>query len=70
MFQDRLAYRVPEVCRMLGISKSMFYNLVSRREIMVHKLGSITLVKHEELERVVKALPPGQPPDGAVDRGG
>jgi excisionase family DNA binding protein len=50
---DRLAYRVPEVCAMLGISTSMFYKLKQAGKISTLKLGSMTLVKRTELERLI-----------------
>jgi excisionase family DNA binding protein len=53
LYTDRLAYRVPEVCRMLGISKSMFYKLTQAGKISTLKLGSMTLVKRTELERLI-----------------
>jgi excisionase family DNA binding protein len=38
---------------MLGISKSMFYKLTQAGKISTLKLGSMTLVKRTELERLV-----------------
>jgi excisionase family DNA binding protein len=55
LYTDRLAYRVPEVCRMLGISKSMFYKLTQAGKISTLKLGSMTLVKRTELDRLMGA---------------
>jgi excisionase family DNA binding protein len=55
LYTDRLAYRVPEVCRMLGISKDMFYKLTQAGKISTLKLGSMTLVKRTELDRLMGA---------------
>ena len=52
---DRLAYRVKEVCRMLGIGKSTFYKLTQAGKISTMKIGSVTLVKRTELERLIEA---------------
>ncbi len=65
---DRLAYRVPEVCAMLGISKSLFYKRVAAGQIPLTKLGSVSLVTRESLDRLIGA-PPGAPPDLAKDAG-
>ena len=50
---DRLAYRVPEVCRMMGISRATFYRRVATGELSIKKLGGVTLVTRESLERWV-----------------
>jgi excisionase family DNA binding protein len=52
---DRLAYRVPEVCRMLGISRATFYRRVTTGELSVKKLGGVSLVTRESLERLIAA---------------
>ena len=46
---DRNIYRVPEVCKMLGISRSMFYKLVQAGKISICKLGTITMVRLEAM---------------------
>lgn len=59
----RLVYRVPEVCKMLGIGRSTFYRWAESGEMMIIKVGSITFVNRDELERLFKVrLPtPDQP---------
>jgi excisionase family DNA binding protein len=67
---ERLVYRVPEVCAMLGISRATLYRRVKTGEIVIHKLGSITLVKRASLEKMFNALiavPPDATPDLARD---
>ncbi len=61
---------------MLGISKNTFYRRVKRGEIVMHKIGSISLVKRENLEKFFEAIkihrpgshPPTRPPTLAWDR--
>ena len=61
MTADRLVYRVPEVCAMLGISRATLYRRVKTGEITIHKLGSISFVKREGLERLLQTLPESEP---------
>ena len=49
---DRLVYRVPEVCKMLGIGRSTFYRWAESGEMSVIKVGSLTFVNRDELERL------------------
>jgi len=58
---ERLAYRVPEVCAMLGISRATLYRRVKTGEIAIHKLGSISFVKREGLEALLETLPSAEP---------
>jgi excisionase family DNA binding protein len=53
---DRLAYRVPEVCAMLGISRATFYRRVTTGELSVKKLGGVSLVTRESLERLIDGM--------------
>ena len=54
---DRLVYRVPEVCAMLGIHRATLYRRAKAGEIAIHKLGSVSFVKREGLERLLESLP-------------
>lgn len=58
---DRLVYRIPEVCAMLGISRATLYRRVKTGEITIHKLGSISFVKREGLDRLLESLPESDP---------
>ena len=51
---ERLVYRVPEVCKMLGISRATLYRRVKTGEIAILKLGGIALVKREALDRLIR----------------
>lgn len=48
-----LAYRVSPFCRVIGIGRSTFYELVKRGEIRVVKIGGRTLVPASEAERLL-----------------
>lgn len=47
------AWRVPEACRLMGISKTTLYELIKRGEVRVKKLGRVTLVTDAEISRVL-----------------
>ena len=47
---------------MLGISRATFYRRVTTGEIAICKLGGVSLVTRESLERLV-----GRPPDATPD---
>jgi len=57
---DRLAYRVPEVCAMLGISPATLYRRAQRGEIAIYKIRSCSLIKREDVEALL-ALPKPAP---------
>ena len=58
---ERLAYRVPEVCAMLGISRATLYRRVKTGEILVRKFGVISLISRESLELLLETLPASVP---------
>lgn len=39
-----LTVRIPEACRLTGIGRSKFYELIAAGEIEIIKVGAITLV--------------------------
>ena len=51
---DRLAYRVPEVCAMLGISRATLYRRVKSGDLTIHKLGSVSLIKRGDVELLLR----------------
>ena len=51
-----LTVRIREACRLTGISRSKFYELIAEGEIEIVKLGSITLVPVAGLERFLERL--------------
>jgi excisionase family DNA binding protein len=48
---DRLAYRIPEVCDMLGISRWTLYRDAKAGKIEIEKRGRMSFVFREALER-------------------
>lgn len=56
--ERRLAYRVSDVCRMLGLPKSTAYDRIRRREIRSVKIGrgprATVLVLEEEIRRLLR----------------
>lgn len=68
---DRLAYRVPEVCAMLGISRWTLYRDAKAGKIQIEKRGRMSFVFREALESYRSASftcqPQAQPIfDGAI----
>ena len=53
MTEARL-FTVAETCQRLGISKSLFYELVRAGNILIYKLGSKTLVPSYSIEDFVQ----------------
>lgn len=51
--------RIPDACRMLGIRRSKFYELIAEGEIRTLKLGSATLVPVEGIKELVARLKEG-----------
>lgn len=56
------AYRIPDACRILSLSRSHLYALAAAGRVKLLKLGGRTLVSAEEIERLLK--------DGAPARKG
>lgn len=53
--QRQITVRVDEACRMTGIGRTKFYELIEDGEIEVVKVGRMTLVPVAELEAFVQA---------------
>jgi excisionase family DNA binding protein len=53
-YVDKRAYRVDNVCEILSISRSHFYELRAAGQLETFKLGNRTLVRAEELERLLR----------------
>lgn len=56
---EPITVRVPDACRMLGIRRSKFYELIADGEIKILKLGSATLVPMEQIRALVRRLEDG-----------
>jgi excisionase family DNA binding protein len=53
----RLAYRVPEAARAVGLSRSSLYLWIKKGAIPVKKCGARTLILHDDLVDFIKSLP-------------
>jgi len=53
--EEKVTYKVPEVAKMLGISRSLAYDLVRRGEIPSIRLGAKrVVVPRDGIERMLK----------------
>jgi excisionase family DNA binding protein len=59
-----LAYRPRDAARILGIGRSLLYELIAAGKITTRKLGAVTLVPRAELERYLDSLPVNDTWDG------
>jgi excisionase family DNA binding protein len=50
-----MAYRVPDACHLLSISRSHLYDLVSEGQVRLVKIGNRSLVPASEIARLVRA---------------
>ena len=48
-----LANQIPEVCKRLGIGRTLVYELIKKGKLRTIKLGSRTLVPESELHRLI-----------------
>jgi excisionase family DNA binding protein len=54
VFHRPLAVRIREACRLTGIGRSKFYELIAAGEIEIIKVGTITLVPVASLTRFLR----------------
>lgn len=52
-FQPR-AFRIPDACRILSLSRSHLYDLAAKGRVKLLKIGGRTLVAADEIERLLK----------------
>lgn len=50
---ERICYRRAEVAQALGVSLATVDNWIRRGQIVAHKLGSSTVIRKEELDRLL-----------------
>ncbi len=50
-----LSYRPKEAAAMLGVSRSTIYQMIADGDLPARKLGMATLIRHEDLARVLDA---------------
>ena len=52
-----LAYRPKDAATMLGISKSMIYQLIADGHLPARKVGATTVIRYSDLEALLEAAP-------------
>lgn len=52
-----LAYRPAAAAQVLGVSRSIIYQMMADGKLAARHLGGATLIAHEELVRVLEAAP-------------
>jgi excisionase family DNA binding protein len=53
--EDRIAVRIPEACRMIGIGRSKLYELMEAGDLETIKIGVSRLVLVSSLQAFVEA---------------
>lgn len=51
--QTAIAHPIPEACRMLGIGRTLMYEMLDRGDLRSIRLGSRRLIPTSELQRIV-----------------
>lgn len=54
-----LAYRIATAANMLGVSQSKLYVLIDEGKLEKIKLGGISLIPHDSLQRLIERCRPG-----------
>lgn len=57
---DRLAYSVPDVCRLLGIAPATLYRIIARGQLRSVRMGGRRLILRDDLHTYLGALPSRQ----------
>lgn len=55
--EQRLAYRVPVAARLIGISKSKMWAMISEKKIVARKIGGSTIILHSDLQSLLNDAP-------------
>lgn len=55
MNEDRISVRIPEACRLIGISRSKLYELIDAGEIQTAKVGASRLILVSSLRTFVES---------------
>jgi excisionase family DNA binding protein len=58
---SQLLYSLEDAWTTLGVGRSTLYELIAAGDIQAVKVGRRTLIRHDELERYVQALPAKAP---------
>jgi excisionase family DNA binding protein len=52
-----LAHSIPRACQISGLPRTALYELAASGRLTFRKLGRKTLVRHDDLERLIAELP-------------
>jgi len=55
--REKIAYTIPEAVVASGLSRSMLYLAIGRRELSARKCGARTLILESDLRRFLRGLP-------------
>ncbi|MEN7538798.1 helix-turn-helix domain-containing protein [Aurantiacibacter flavus] len=51
---DAISVRIKDACRMTGIGRSKFYELIATGEVEIVKIGAMTLVPTDSLRKLIE----------------
>ena len=51
---DVISVRIKDACRMTGIGRSKFYELIAAGEVEIVKIGTMTLVPTDSLRKLIE----------------
>ncbi|RIV80489.1 DNA-binding protein [Aurantiacibacter xanthus] len=51
---DAISVRIKDACRMTGIGRSKFYELIAAGEVEIVKIGAMTLVPTDSLRKLIE----------------
>lgn len=55
MNEDRISVRIPEACRLIGVSRSKLYELIDSGDIQTAKVGASRLVLVSSLRSFIQS---------------
>ena len=58
--EQRIAYRIPEAARLIGVSKSKMWAMIADKTIEARKIKGTTLITHAALQALVDGAPLSQ----------
>jgi excisionase family DNA binding protein len=53
-----LAHSIPRACQISGLARSTLYESAAQGRLTFRKIGRKTLVRHDDLKRLISELPP------------
>lgn len=59
-----IAVTVREAVNICGISRAKLYELIRSGDLKIRKCGSRTLIRYEDLQNLIDALPTAEPSGG------